>query len=59
MGNVVFAPGLHNSGPRHWQSHWQLRLPRSVRAEQARWDEPDLEAWSKVVAAAVRKAGPS
>jgi serine hydrolase len=46
MSSVVIVPGLHNSGPQHWQSLWQRRLPNSVRVEQARWDVPDLQRWS-------------
>lgn len=46
MGAVVLVPGLRNSGPQHWQSLWQRRLPDSVRVEQAEWSVPDLEQWS-------------
>ncbi len=27
---VLVVPGLHNSGPQHWQSLWQRRLPNAV-----------------------------
>jgi predicted alpha/beta hydrolase family esterase len=43
---VLVAPGLHNSGPAHWQSHWQRLYPGFERVEQARWDEPVLSRWS-------------
>jgi len=46
MSRVVIVPGLHNSGPQHWQSLWQRRLPNSLRVEQQRWDVPDLKCWS-------------
>ncbi len=46
MSTVVFVPGLRNSGPQHWQSLWQRRLPGSLRVEQADWNAPDLEQWS-------------
>ncbi|UGA39949.1 alpha/beta hydrolase [Chromobacterium haemolyticum] len=29
--DLIIQPGWHNSGPRHWQSHWQRRL----KAERA------------------------
>jgi len=32
---VLVAPGLHNSGPDHWQSRWQRLYPRFERVEQA------------------------
>jgi predicted alpha/beta hydrolase family esterase len=49
MSAVVLVPGLHNSGPQHWQSLWQRRLPGAVRVEQAQWSVPDLERWSASV----------
>lgn len=49
MSSVVIVPGLHNSGPQHWQSQWQRRLPDAVRVEQAHWDRPDLQRWSAQV----------
>ena len=41
----VLVPGLHNSGPDHWQSFWQLRLPFWLRVAQSRWDDPDIGRW--------------
>lgn len=43
---VLIAPGLHNSGPEHWQSRWQRRFPAFARVEQDDWAAPDLERWS-------------
>jgi predicted alpha/beta hydrolase family esterase len=43
---VLVAPGLHNSGPAHWQSRWQRLYPGFERVEQARWDQPVLSRWS-------------
>ena len=43
---VLVAPGLHNSGPDHWQSRWQRLYPRFERVEQKRWDQPVLSRWS-------------
>jgi predicted alpha/beta hydrolase family esterase len=42
---LVLLPGLNNSGPGHWQSHWQLRLPHSLRAEMPDWDRPHRDEW--------------
>jgi predicted alpha/beta hydrolase family esterase len=53
MSTVVIVPGLHDSGPGHWQTQWQQRLPGAVRVEQARWDRADLQRWSDQVAATV------
>jgi predicted alpha/beta hydrolase family esterase len=38
-------PGLGNSGPDHWQSHWERRDPACRRVHQADWDAPDCASW--------------
>lgn len=43
---VLIAPGLHSSGPDHWQSRWQRLFPAFERVEQDDWDTPDLPRWS-------------
>jgi predicted alpha/beta hydrolase family esterase len=43
---ILVVPGLHGSGPAHWQSRWQQLYPYFERVEQACWDVPDLAAWS-------------
>ncbi len=43
---VLIAPGLHNSGPDHWQSRWQRLFPAFERIEQDDWEVPDLARWS-------------
>ena len=43
---VLIAPGLHNSGPDHWQSRWQRLFPAFERVEQEDWEVPDLVRWS-------------
>jgi predicted alpha/beta hydrolase family esterase len=53
----VVVPGLGNSGPQHWQSHWQARRPTSRRVEQADWDRPVLSDWMASLDASVRGAG--
>jgi predicted alpha/beta hydrolase family esterase len=42
---VLILPGLGNSGPEHWQTHWQARNPDFVRVEQRDWDAPDRDQW--------------
>jgi predicted alpha/beta hydrolase family esterase len=42
---VLIVPGLGGSGPDHWQSRWQARLPNAHRVEQADWDKPDRADW--------------
>jgi predicted alpha/beta hydrolase family esterase len=43
---VLIAPGLHNSGPDHWQSRWQRLFPAFERVQQDDWEAPDLTRWS-------------
>jgi predicted alpha/beta hydrolase family esterase len=44
---VLIVPGLHDSGPDHWQTRWQQLYPMFERVEQMQWDLPDLNAWSE------------
>jgi uncharacterized protein len=44
---VLVVPGLHGSGPTHWQSRWQRLYPAFKRVEQQHWDQPDLPIWSQ------------
>jgi predicted alpha/beta hydrolase family esterase len=49
------VPGLRNSGPQHWQTLWQQRLPDAERIRLPQWDQPDLQRWTEAIIAAVRK----
>jgi hypothetical protein len=53
---VLIIPGLGGSGPEHWQSLWQGRLPNARRVEQADWDKPDRAGWIAQLDAAVAHA---
>jgi predicted alpha/beta hydrolase family esterase len=44
---VLIVPGLHNSGPDHWQSRWEKLYPEAERVEQDDWTQPDLSRWSR------------
>ncbi|WP_176046260.1 alpha/beta hydrolase [Burkholderia sp. BCC1644] len=52
----VIVPGIGNSGPEHWQSHWETALPDAVRIAPASWDAPDLTDWIAALDAAVANA---
>jgi predicted alpha/beta hydrolase family esterase len=52
---ILIVPGLFNSGPGHWQSHWQTALPNARRVEQSDWERPTLGEWTAGVAEAVRR----
>ncbi|HXE38785.1 MAG TPA: alpha/beta hydrolase [Azonexus sp.] len=46
MATTLIVPGLHNSGPTHWQSWFEGQLPDSHRVEQADWDTTCLPQWA-------------
>ena len=39
------VPGLGNSGPDHWQTHFERSDPAFTRIEQREWDAPDRQEW--------------
>lgn len=43
---VLLVPGLHDSGPDHWQSRWQRLHPSFERVVQDDWARPRLAQWS-------------
>src|SRR3546814_13781869 len=49
---ILTIPGLHNSGPAHWQSLWQQKLPDTRRVDLGDWDNPDQALWVARTAAA-------
>lgn len=52
---VLHVPGLWNSGPEHWQSHWERRYGHG-RVVQADWDHPVREEWIERLELVVREA---
>jgi len=52
---VLILPGYGDSGPDHWQTHWE-RDRRYARVVQDDWERPTLAAWIERLEAAVRRA---
>src|SRR5690606_15591685 len=50
---ILTIPGLHNSGPTHWQSLWEHKFPGSERIELGRWDNPDKDEWIRQIDASI------
>jgi len=50
---VLIVPGLHDSGPGHWQTLWHARHPSFLRVVQDDYATPALERWSETVARAI------
>jgi predicted alpha/beta hydrolase family esterase len=51
--SFLIVPGLGNSGPAHWQTHWHTMLPGARRVVQRNWDLPVMRAWADTVARAI------
>jgi predicted alpha/beta hydrolase family esterase len=45
---VFILPGLYNSGPQHWQTHWENEYG-FIRINQKEWDRPVCEDWLTTV----------
>lgn len=49
MSTTLIVPGLHGSGPGHWQSWLQRQLPGSIRVIQRDWHDANLPDWASRV----------
>jgi len=54
LATVLIVPGIDDSGPSHWQTAWQARLPRAARVTQADWAHPHLINWVHGLEAALK-----
>lgn len=52
----LIVPGLHSSGPDHWQSRWERERGDCRRAELGGWDDPTLVGWLAGLGRAVERA---
>jgi len=55
---ILILPGIHDSGPTHWQSLWLRQHPQMRRVEQRDWDHPHCGEWVAALEDAVRASGP-
>jgi predicted alpha/beta hydrolase family esterase len=46
---TLVVPGLHSSGPAHWQTWFETRIPDAVRVIQRDWKRADLPEWASRV----------
>ncbi len=56
LPDILIVPGLHNSGPGHWQTIWEERLPRARRVDLGLWDDPHRNTWVGKLALAIGRA---
>jgi len=50
---VLLLPGLYDSGPEHWQSHWEAENPSFLRVRQRDWETPDRREWVETLHQAI------
>ncbi|USI72345.1 RBBP9/YdeN family alpha/beta hydrolase [Sphingomonas morindae] len=56
----LVLPGLFDSGPDHWQSHWCAARPSCRRVELGQWDHPTPALWvSRLDRAVARSTRPA
>lgn len=53
---ILIVPGLHNSGPDHWQSRWEAEISGSRRVEMGMWDNPHRNTWVNQLNLAIHRA---
>lgn len=53
---VLILPGFENSGPEHWQSHWEKLFPEYHRVVQDDWFRPNLNEWVETLDEAIQRA---
>jgi uncharacterized protein len=54
---LLVVPGLHDSGPAHWQSWLQSLHRGAVRVDQRDWARPDLDRWAARIASTLERCG--
>lgn len=53
---ILILPGINGSGPEHWQTRWERRLPGARRVPERDWDRPDRAEWVAALDQAVASA---
>jgi hypothetical protein len=56
MATVLTIPGLWNSGPEHWQTHWERERGDTRRVQQRDWETPHRHDWVENIRSAIREA---
>ncbi len=57
VASVLIVPGLHNSGPDHWQSIWGAKHPEYHRVQQENWETPRCSDWVCTLHRAICRVG--
>ena len=51
--DVLILSGLWNSGPQHWQTHWERKHPEWKRVPHRDYNNPEREEWVNELDAAI------
>jgi len=51
--DVLILAGMWNSGPTHWQSHWENKYPQWKRVPHRDWNNPACAEWVAELDAAI------
>jgi len=54
---ILTVPGLFNSGPDHWQTHWEQTVPNVERIHQRDYDNAVCSEWVETIHNAVAPYG--
>lgn len=54
--DVLTLSGLWNSGPAHWQSHWERAHPDWRRVQHRDWNNPQRDEWVNELDAAIAES---
>ncbi|WP_412466819.1 RBBP9/YdeN family alpha/beta hydrolase [Pedobacter sp. KLB.chiD] len=49
MSYYFIIPGLGNSGPDHWQTHFEKSGSHFIRINQTEWDKPASKDWIETI----------
>jgi len=52
---LLVIPGLHDSGPAHWQTWLETSTCGAVRVQQRDWTSPDLEEWAQRISQTISR----
>lgn len=51
---ILILPGLSDSGPKHWQTHWEEKHPEFIRVTHRDWYDPEPAEWLDSIDQAIR-----
>jgi predicted alpha/beta hydrolase family esterase len=51
--DILIVAGLWNSGPQHWQTHWERKYSKWERVAHRDWNDPNRDEWVAELDAAI------